>query len=285
MVTNHCQKDRRLAVLALLPFAIVFFLFQILPLGVVMVESFGEDLGERWGLGNYRLILESRFFRQSIVNSLKISLYSSLIALVIAIIGAYSLSRITGRLRNAFASFCQMVANFSGVPLAFAFTIIIGTNGSLTLLLRSTGILDHFSLYSFPGMVLIYTYFQIPLALLLLYPAFDALKDEWQEAATILGASRLKYWRHIALPILGPSVLCTLIILFANAMGTYATAFALTSGSYNLMTIRIGHLIAGDLFLDPWLAGALSMYLVGILVTITLLNEYLIQTRKRHGYA
>ena len=284
-MANYCCKDRRLALLALLPFAVVFFLFQVLPLGVVLFGSFGEDLGERWGPGNYLMIIESRFFRQSIVNSIKISLYSSLIGLVIAIIGAYSLSRITGRLKNAFASFCQMVANFSGVPLAFAFTIIIGTNGSLTLLLKPTGVLDHFNLYSFSGMVLIYTYFQIPLALLLLYPAFDALKDEWQEAATILGANRIQYWTRIALPILLPSMLCSQIILFANAMGTYATAFALTSGSYNLMTIRIGHLIAGDLFLDPWLASALSMYLVGILVTITLLNEYLIHTRKRHGYA
>ena len=284
-MTNHCHKDRRLAVLVLLPFAIVFFLFQILPLGVVLVESFGEDLGERWGLGNYLMILESRYFRKSIVNSFKISLYSSLIGLVIAIFGAYSLSRINGKLRNAFTSFCQMVANFSGVPLAFAFIIILGTNGSLTLLLKPTGILEHFNLYSFPGMVIIYSYIQIPLALLLLYPAFDALKDEWQEAATILGASRIQYWIRIALPILRPSVLCTLIILFANAMGTYATAFALTSGSYNLMTIRIGHLIAGDLFLDPWLASALSMYLVGILFTITLFNEYLIRARKRHGYA
>ena len=282
---NHCRKDRRMALLAIVPFAFVFFLFQVLPLGVVLVESFGEDLGERWGPGNYLMIMESRFFRQSMVNSLKISLYSSLTGLMIALVGAYSLSRISGRLKNAFVSFCQMVANFSGVPLAFAFIILFGTNGSLTLLLKSFGTMAHFNLYSFPGMVLIYSYFQVPLALLLLYPAFDALKDEWREAATILGASRFQYWTRIALPILMPSTLCTLIILFANAMGTYATAFALTSGSYNLMTIRIGHLIAGDLFLDPWLASALSMYLVGILITITLLYEYLIHTRKRHGYA
>lgn len=284
-MTHHCRTDRRLAVLALLPFVIVFFLFQIMPLMVVLLESFGEDLGERRGLGNYLMILESRFFRQSIVNSLKISLYSSLTGLVIAIFGAYSLSRINGRLRHVFSSFCQMVSNFSGVPLAFAFIIILGSNGSLTLLLSPTGILNYFNLYSFPGIVLIYSYFQTPLALLLLYPAFDALKDEWQDAATILGANRFQYWTRVALPVLSPGVLCTFIILFANAMGTYATAFALTSGSYNLMTIRIGHLIAGDLFLDPWLASALSIYLVGILFTITLFSEYLIRTRKRQGYA
>lgn len=282
---KHCVKDRKMALLALVPFALVFFLFQLLPFGVVLIDSFGEDLGEKWGPGNYLAILESRFFRQSIFNSLKISILSSLIGLSIAILGAYSLSRVDSKLKRMVTSFCNMVANFSGVPLAFAFIILLGLNGSLTLLLKPTGLLDHFCLYSFPGIVLIYSYFQVPLALLLLYPGFDALKEEWQESATLLGANRVQYWLRIALPILMPSVLCTLIILFANAMGSYATAYALTSGSYNLMTIRIGHLIAGDLFLDPWLASALSIYLVSILVAITLINEYLIRTRKRHGYA
>ena len=249
-----------------------------------MVESFGENLGEEWGVGNYTAILQSRFFRQSITNSLKISLYSSLIGITIALIGAYSLSRTNGRLKQVFTSFCNMVANFSGVPLAFAFIIILGYNGSITLLLRPLGIMDDFNLYSMWGMVLIYSYLQIPLALLLLYPAFDALQDEWSEAATLLGANRIQYWQKIALPVLAPSVLGTLIILFANAMGTYATAFALTSGSYNLMTIRIGNLIAGDVFLDPWQASALSMFLVAILIVITVVNEYLIRSRKRHGY-
>lgn len=282
---KHSISDRKLAILALMPFCVVFSLFQILPLIMVLIDSFGEDLGEQWGIGNYFAIIESRFFRQSIFNSLKISLLSSLTGLFIAIIGAYSLSRVDSRLKQIFTSFCNMVANFSGVPLAFAFIIILGMNGSLTLLLKPTGILDGFNLYTFPGIVLIYSYLQIPLGLLLIYPSFDALKDEWRESATLLGANHIQYWSRIALPVLTPSVLCTFIILFANAMGTYATAYALTSGTYNLMTIRIGHLIAGDLFLDPWLASALSMYLVGILVSITLLNEYLIRTRKRQGYA
>ena len=189
-----------------------------------------------------------------------------------------------GPLKRLFASFCNMVANFSGVPLAFAFIIMLGFNGSITLLLRPLGIMGDFSLYSSSGLVIIYSYLQIPLALLLLYPAFDALQDEWSEAATLLGATRRQYWQKVALPVLSPSILGTLIILFANAMGTYATAFALTSGSANIMTIRIGSLIAGDIFLDPWLASALSMFLVGILLLVTVVNEYLIRARKRHGY-
>ena len=263
----------------------MFFLFQLLPLGIVFVESFGENLGTSWGIDNYKTIIQSRFFRQSITNSLKISLCSSLIGFSVAFVGAYSLSRTEGHLKQAFTSFCNMVANFSGVPLAFAFIIMLGANGCLTLLLKPSGLLDQFSLYSFAGMVLIYSYFQIPLALLLIYPGFDALREEWRDAAILMGASHYQYWTKIALPILYPSIAGTLIILFANAMGTLATATALTSGSYNLMTIRIGQLVAGDLFLDPWLASALSIYLVGILVTITLAHEYILHSRKNQNHA
>ena len=142
--------------------------------------------------------------------------------------------------------------------------------------------MNGFDLYSANGLLLVYIYIQFPIALLLVYPAMDGLKDEWQEAAGLLGASRWKYWQRIGIPVISPSLLGTLIILFANAMGTYATAFALTGNGVNLMTIRIGSLIAGDIFLDPWLASALSMYLVILLVMICLANEWLMKAGRRY---
>ena len=87
-----------------------------------------------------------------------------------------------------------MTSNFSGVPLAFAFIIILGFNGAITLLLKKWGIIDNFNVYGIEGLFLIYTYFQIPLGTLLLFPAFGALKPEWEEAAFTMGASRLQYW-------------------------------------------------------------------------------------------
>ena len=278
------SRDKSVAAIVLLPFFLLFFLFQLLPLLSVLVDSFSVDLGQDrgWGLDNYWQVLESRYLRQSISHSIRISVYASLMALVFALPCAWLLHRIDGRLKKGFMAFSNMIANFSGVPLAFAFVILFGINGCFTLLMNSSGLFQGFNLYSSSGLILIYTYFQIPLALLLLYPACDALRDEWREAATLLGAGRWQYWCCVGLPVLMPSILATLIILFANAMGTYATAFALTGGSYNLMTIRIGSLVAGDIFLDPWLASALSMYLVVLLVMVTLANEWLIKSRSRY---
>ncbi len=144
------------------------------------------------------------------------------------------------------------------------------------MLLKQYGVIDDFNLYGKSGLMAIYIYFQIPLAVLLLYPAFDALSDDWQAAAALLGAKTWQYWIKIALPVLSPALLGTFIILIANAMGAYASVYALTSGNYNVITVRIASLVSGDLFLEPNLAAAISVVLMALLAFITLINQWLI---------
>lgn len=260
----------------LLPFIILFGLFQLAPLVWVLCNSFINDDGQ-WSLSNYHNIIHSAFYIQAFEHSLTISLISSLVGLLIAIMGCASLRHIQGRIKNVILSFTNMTSNFAGVPLAFAFIIILGFNGTLTLMLQKIGWISGFNLYSSTGLTMIYSYFQIPLAMLLLYPAFDALNQDWQESASLLGASQSYYWRRIALPVLSPALLGTFIILLANGLGTYATAYALTSGNYNLVTIRIASLVSGDLFLEPNLAAAISVLLIALLMLITIVNQWLIK--------
>lgn len=263
----------------LLPFAALFLLFQVAPLVWVLVGSLQTPDGV--GLAHYRAIWDSPFYRQSFGNSLKIGLWSSLLGLAIATLGAAALRHSSERVRRVMLAFVTMTGNFSGVPLAFAFIIVLGVNGALTLLLRQWGVIEGFNLYSGSGLILIYTYFQIPLALLLLYPAFDALQDDWHDAAALLGASRARYVWHVALPVLTPALLATFIILLANAVGAYASAYALTTGNFNLVTIRIASLVSGDIFLEPNLAAALAVWLMAALTLVTALNQWLIRRAQR----
>lgn len=277
----HSTGARALTYTVLLgPFALLFALFQLAPVLWVVINSFVYD-GE-FSLDNYREILDSAFTLQSFYNSLWLSLISSVIGLFIALLLVNSLRRVDCRLRRAVIAFINMSSNFSGVPLAFAFIIILGVNGSVTLLLRSLGIIEEFDLYSKWGLLAIYTYFQIPLAVLLLYPAFDALKDEWQEAAELLGATTLQYVCKVALPILTPAIIGTFVILIANAMGAYASVYALTSGNYNVITIRIAALVSGDIFLEPNLAAAISVILMLIMAVIVMIN-YTLLNRSRYA--
>ncbi|EGQ8057699.1 ABC transporter permease [Vibrio parahaemolyticus] len=258
----------------LVPFALFFYLFQLAPMIWVLFNSFIYD-GE-FALDNYIEVLDSAFMLQAFGNSLWLSVWSSIFGLAIATLLVSSLRRVNSKLRDAVIAFTNMSSNFAGVPLSFAFIIILGTNGAITLLLKQYGLLGDFDLYGKWGLLAIYIYFQIPLAVLLLYPAFDALSDDWQAAAALLGARTAHYWAKVALPVLSPALFGTFIILIANAIGAYASVYALTSGNYNVITIRIASLVSGDLFLEPNLAAAISVILMALLAFITVINQWLI---------
>ncbi len=274
------KLNRLKPIVAVLPFIVFFYLFQLTPLFWVLVNSFISE-GE-WSLEHYQEILDSAFILQGFKNSVWLAFWSSLFGLLIAACLVSSLRHLDGKIRDAVVAFTNMSSNFSGVPLAFAFIIILGTNGALTLLLKQYGIIDDFNLYGSHGLLALYIYFQIPLGALLLYPAFDALKKDWQEAAALLGASQRQYWLKIALPVLSPALLGTFIILFANAIGAYASVYALTAGNFNVVTVRIASLVSGDLFLEPNLAAAISVVLIGLLAFITAINQWLV-SRSYHA--
>ncbi|MCE5363297.1 ABC transporter permease [Pseudomonas anguilliseptica] len=274
-MTASNPRGKWLALLCLLPFAVFFIAFQIAPLVWVAVHSL--SVGDSWGLGNYEKIFSSKFYLQAIKHSLQIAFWSSLFGIVIAVLGSYSLRQVDSKLRDFVMAFSNMTSNFAGVPLAFAFIIILGFNGALTLLLKQAGIIEDFNLYSKTGLIVLYTYFQIPLGVLLLYPAFDALREDWRESAALLGAGTWDFWRHIGIPVLTPALLGTFVILLANALGAYATVYALTTGNFNVLPIRIAAMVAGDISLNPDMASALAMVLVGLMVVITAAHQWLLK--------
>ncbi|NMY39464.1 MULTISPECIES: ABC transporter permease subunit [unclassified Pseudomonas] len=270
------SRGKWLALLCLLPFAVFFIVFQIAPLVWVLIHSVqSQDSG--WGLANFSKIVSSKFYRQAIQHSLEISFWSSVFGIVIAVLGTYSLRKVDSRLRNFVNAFANMTSNFSGVPLAFAFIILLGFNGSITIMLKQAGIIEDFNLYSKTGLIILYTYFQIPLGVLLLYTAFDSLREDWRESASLLGANSWQFWRFIGLPVLTPALLGTFVILLANALGAYATVYALTTGNFNVLPIRIAALVSGDISLDPNMASALAVILVGLMTLVTLVHQWLLK--------
>ncbi len=221
--------------------------------------------------GNFTLQNYLDLFSPSILSAywvtIRISLASAIGGGILGFFMAYAvtLGGLPKGLRNALLTFSGVASNFAGVPLAFAFIATLGRTGMITVLLKSLGIdlYDRgFSLYSFWGLTLTYLYFQFPLMILIITPALDGLKREWREAAENLGASSWTYWRRVALPVLTPSILGAMILLFGNAFGAYATALSLTGGFINLITILIGSQIKGDVLQNTGLGYALAIGMV-----------------------
>jgi putative spermidine/putrescine transport system permease protein len=183
-------------------------------------------------------------------------------------------------LRGALMTFSGVASNFAGIPLALAFIFTLGTLGFLTTLLQSLGLTGFrgVNLTSKLGVEFVYMYFQFPLMVLIIAPALEGLRREWREAAENMGASAFQYWRHVALPILTPSILGTMILLFGNSFGAQATAFQLTGGTLPLVTLVISSQIRGDVLHNPGLGYAMAMGMV-VIMGISILLYTLLQRR------
>jgi putative spermidine/putrescine transport system permease protein len=250
--------------LATIPLLLLLAGFELAPLLAVLVSSVYR--GGHLSFGNYAEIVTSSYQRGAYFTSIWLSVLTTLIGLGLALPVARLLQRMPGRVQSLMLTYANIGANFTGFPLAFAFIIMFGLSGTFTLILQRLGLIQDLNIYSTGGLVLVYSYFQVCLGILVLFPALRALTPEMDEAAAMLGVPRWRFWWRIGLPVLRPSLIGAAILLFANAMGTYATAFALAGGNANLVTIHIGELVAGDVYSDPNLADALAVILVVTLI-------------------
>ncbi|MFJ8260718.1 ABC transporter permease [Rummeliibacillus sp. NPDC094406] len=277
-------KKQKLFLLALLlPFFILVIGFEIGPLISMVKDSFYADDGIKFSLDQYITIFKSKFYLQGIQNSVLISIFSAITSIIVAIVLAYSFTKFSKKAQNRLLMIANMTSNFEGIPLSFSYIILLGNNGLFTLLFAKLGmdVFAHFNLYSWTGLILVYVYFQIPLAIMLLYPSFQGIKHQWNEAAALLGASKLKFWIHIGLPVLLPSIVGIFSILFANAMGAYATAYALVGSNYNLLSLQIANLVSSEVTLNPHLGSALGVLLASTMIVAMWFNQRMMRRVRR----
>ena len=268
--------------LGVVPFFLFALLFLILPTMQIVLGAFRTADGS-FTLENIKG-LNTPSIRSAYWISIKISFASAILGCAIgwAVAAAAVLGGLPKWIRSPLLTFSGVASNFAGIPLAFAFIATIGPAGLITVYLRSQLGIDlrtmGFNLLSFWGLTITYLFFQIPLMILIITPALDGLKREWKEAANILGATGFQYWRMIAIPILTPSLLGTLALLFANAFGAVATAIALTGSSLNIVPILLYAQIRGDVLGNPHLGYALAF---GMIVITGIANALYIWLRAR----
>ena len=276
------MKNKRLYLLALLPFAMIVFLFEILPILIVLFQSFRVEGGGGFTLEHYSAIFSKKLYQMAMSNSILVSIFSSAIGLVVGFFGAKAIQTVDHKSGTIVTSILNMTSNFSGIPLAFAYIIMLGNVGVFVAIGKQFGIefLSNFNIYSLTGLLLCYIYFQIPLATLLLMPAFEGLKKEWREAVDLLGGRNVDYWLKVGLPNLMPSLLGTFSVLFANAVAAYATAYALMQNSFSLLPIRISEQFVGDVVQRKEFGSALSVVLMLLIVLAVAMNQFVLKISK-----
>lgn len=256
------------AAFALIPFGVLVGAFLVVPSVALIWGSFHDSNTGAFTFANYAYLghpLDLVPFRNSLELSLATTILGSVVGLLIAQAIVSSRRPLVQEIATTFSS---VAANFAGVPLAFAFIATLGANGLLTKTLLDAGIDLYgggFKLYSVLGLTIVYAYWEIPLMVLIMLPPLQAMKPAWREAAEILGASRWQYLRSVAIPILMTPFISSLLLLYANAFGAYATAYGLTTGFVSLVPIEISNLTNGDVNRNLGQADALAIGLAVIM--------------------
>ncbi|MBI2780176.1 MAG: ABC transporter permease subunit [Chloroflexi bacterium] len=275
------RSTRLLPWLGVVPFLVFSGAFLLVPTIKLILGSVQDSAGN-FSLANYE-DFTSKIVVGAFTTSIEISLVTAVAAAIFGFLMAYALisGGLPKPLRAAVLTFSGVASNFAGIPLALAFIFTIGRAGLATVFLKGLGIDPYdsgFNLYSKIGLEIVYFYFQLPLMILIIAPAIDGLKSEWREAAENLGASSFTFWRRVALPILMPSLLGATMLLFGNAFGAQATAYQLTGGLLNLVTLLIGDQLSGDVLHTPGKGFALA---VGMIVVMAFaLAAYAILQRR-----
>ncbi|HEY5319636.1 MAG TPA: ABC transporter permease [Galbitalea sp.] len=279
---GRTSRRRSVVWLGLTPFAAYVLLFLAIPAVLAVGSGFFTSTG------TFTFANLAAFANPNILTDFWNSIWlSALTAIVGAIVGAlvcFALlgTRADGFLRTAIDSASSVLAQFGGVMLAFAFVTIVGGSGVLTVWLKTSFGLDinsHGSfLYQVSGLVLPYLYFQVPLMVLTFMPAMEGLKANWGEANATLGGTRFTYWTRIAMPILAPAFFGSVILLFANAFSSYATAAALIDQG-GIVPLAIKQQLTSETVVGVSnVAGVLALGMV--VVMIVLMSAYSVLQRR-----
>lgn len=266
--------------IGLTPFALYVLIFLALPAALAIGTGFvGAD--GAFTLANLAVLLEPAML-QTFWASIWVSAVTAVLGAVLGALLCYALlgARPGGPLRRAVDSASSVLAQFGGVMLAFAFIATIGIQGIITVLLRDQFGVDIFAggvwLYQLPGLILPYLYFQVPLMVIVFFPAMQGLRTEWAEATATLGGGGRVYWGRVAGPILAPSFLSSLLLLFANAFSSYATAAALISQGAQIVPLQIrAALIAETGVNRSNTAGALALGMLVVMLVVMLAYSFL----------
>ena len=275
---------RRLApYLGVAPFLAYATVFLLYPTIIVVAGAFQDDAG-RPTLATLQTITEGVYLR-AFARSIQLSAVTAAVGAVLGALLAWAVwsGPRDGPLRRSALAAAGVLAQFGGVTLAFAFIATIGLSGLVTVFLRDRLGVNLFAggmwLFDMPGLMLVYSYFQIPLMVLVFLPALDGLRPQWREAVESLGGGGWHYWRHVGGPVLLPVFLGASLLLFANAFSAYATAAALISQGSPIVPLQIRSFLTSEVILGRQNVGKALGFGMIVVVAVVMTLYALLQRR------
>ncbi len=207
-----------LAIVLVLFYALVPVVWMI-SLSLKPAETLSTERGFFYGIfhpdfANYDAIFSGSLFTRPLVNSLVVAGVSTLIAIALAAMAAYALSRLEFRGKTLILSTALAVAMFPPISIV----------GSLFDIWRDIGLYD-----TLPGLIIPYMTFTLPLAIYVLSAFFREIPWELEQAAQVDGATPFQAFRKVIVPLAAPGVFTAAILVFIFAWNDFIFANVLTS--------------------------------------------------------
>ena len=195
---------------------LVIAFFVLYPLSILVVESFKISGTDSWGIGNYLEFFQDTYYLKTFANTLLLSTLLLVTTTVFGVPLAYILARYRHRGKTIFTALILLPIVLPAFAGVFAFIIFFGKYGTLNLLLMDMGLTEkpiNF-IYGLHGLVFIQALHMLPFIVLGLSAGFTNIDPAFEEAAEVEGASGVRRFFTITLPLCTPSYLAGAVLVF-----------------------------------------------------------------------
>jgi len=253
----------------LVPMFVVQLALFVVPLAIMFVYSFWTtknfQIVTEWTLVNYRTFFDSWTYPKVLLRTL----VSAIVITVLTIAAAYPLAYVIVRYAKRWQKvlLAAVILSFwtSGPLRAYAWMALLGDAGIINKGLRTIGLIDAplpFLLYSPFAVVLVMTYFSLPFAVIAIYASLEKMDWSLVDAASDLGASPLRAFRHVTLPQTWPGVISATVLTFVPLTGMFFVPMLVGDAS----SVMIAPLIANQMQAFQLGLGAALSFIVAVVV-------------------
>jgi multiple sugar transport system permease protein len=244
---------------------LVVILYALIPVLWIVSLSFktadsitdGNFIPRSWTLENYGQIFTLDIFTRALVNSIGIATISTVLAVVVGTMAAYAIARLDFPGKKVLVGVSLLIAMFPQISLV----------SPLFDIERAIGLFD-----TWPGLILPYITFALPLAIYTLSAFFREIPWELEKAAKMDGATPLQAFRSVIVPLAAPGVFTTAILVFIFCWNDFLFAVSLTSTSRSqTATVAIANFTGASQFAEPTGSVAAAAVLLTIPIIVFVL--------------
>jgi iron(III) transport system permease protein len=252
-------------------------LFLLYPLSLVLNASLRMDGTGAVTLANYAKIFASKYYVNSIANSMTAAALATIGATLIGTPLAFCLARVDLPGKTLLLTLATLPLVLPSFVAAYALVLMFGHAGIITTGLRAVGI-PIGPIYGLTGITIVFSLTLYPYVLMPAIAAFKAIDISIEEAARNLGASRLHAFRTVLLPVAMPAVLAGALLVFIEALENFGVPVVLAEDR-PFLAVDIFKLFAGEADNNPAAAGALSVLLIASTAIVLLVQRRYLNRR------